>query len=963
MPIRIPWDRYEVALLFRAYEQVANGSDVSAEAEKLSVLLRELAIRRGISIDETYRNINGMKMQLANVQYLFTDGRKGLSGASAAIRQMYEQYKTDQAEYKAILKEAIRLTGLSTSIEDAFFAYAKNKIGFPPRMLADYLKKAESYCRLKQPLLGMTDVMAVRKVQQKIAEGKFLRFLFGKDAQTIQNVTQLYYNFVKGYREDKNPPMVRSTLMPEKPAIEKTSSDQKNEHIEPIFEEKGEAIAEKQDTEAAKPVPAALDTTANGEAEAEKPCVESIPDSTDNTSYYNTENDHAVSSEAQNEEWIIAQLKCKGISYQDKRSWEGCLWIVGGHELDAFAQTCKAHGYTLFFKPDGCKTYPERPVWWTKDYEKKQANTADFRRTLDDGFKFFLLSEKQLAERTATQYSQSIEAVECFLLEKEPGITLDVTDSEEVQRIYNALMAREDFTAWNSQRHHQYSAAMAQYIAYLRQGEPVVDETSGIRNHLKLQSEPETTADERWLPVLRESFPDGYILNDFLSRFQANAFWQERYKEPCPVEGAFIDDAMKAIGIVRDGRVFAQSEENRRLIAAICAEINGILSRFTTVYRISIYERYQAQLAACQIYTEQVMTQQLLAEAKGSFYSVSQVFAKHGQYASVIQDCRKVLRNHGGAMPVSDVARELWFIPYDTVYHYLSVDDEALNIGNSVWMMAEHFPLTKEDAVRIGDTLDECFLSQGFLQQADLMPLLQKSLPSIADNLSGLHFTAVFNILNYYLKDRFSFTRAIIAPKGAKTDFRDLFRGFAMEHESFSLEELAAFAKELQSSIYWESTFAGGAVRVSKTAFVNRSKITFDVEAADAVLESFCPGDYLPLQAVSSAMMMHLPSCGYSWNGYLLLSYVYGFSKVFQLSYNTMGKTGYYGAMVRRSCKEIDSYERLAERVLTDDDSWQTEEEALGLLVEKRLQAVKRLSEIDRIVAKARQNKLLENGR
>ena len=169
MSIRVSWDRYEVALLFAAYDRVAGGSDINTEAARLSQTLRALAIRRGFSIDDTYRNLNGMKMQLANVQYLFTDGQRGLSGASAMIRQMYELYRASPMEYQTILKEAIRLTDFNASIEDAFFAYAKERIGLSPRMLAEYLQKAADYCHLKQPLLGMTDVKAVRNVQQKVA--------------------------------------------------------------------------------------------------------------------------------------------------------------------------------------------------------------------------------------------------------------------------------------------------------------------------------------------------------------------------------------------------------------------------------------------------------------------------------------------------------------------------------------------------------------------------------------------------------------------------------------------------------------------------------------------------------------------------------------------------------------------------------------------------------------------------
>lgn len=77
MTVRIPWNRYEIALLFDAYERVAGGSDINSEAVKLSESLHTLATCKGIPIDETYRNVNGMTMQLANVQYLFTCGQKG----------------------------------------------------------------------------------------------------------------------------------------------------------------------------------------------------------------------------------------------------------------------------------------------------------------------------------------------------------------------------------------------------------------------------------------------------------------------------------------------------------------------------------------------------------------------------------------------------------------------------------------------------------------------------------------------------------------------------------------------------------------------------------------------------------------------------------------------------------------------------------------------------------------------
>lgn len=943
MSSRISWDCYEVALLLSSYERVAGGSDINTEAAKLSATLRNLAIYRGILIDETYRNVNGTKMQFANVQYLFTDGKKGLSGASVMIRQMYELYTTNPAKYQAILEEANRMTGTpSTSVKDSFLAYAKDKIGFSPEILVAYLQKAADYCRLKQPLLGMTDPKVVYNIQRKVVEGKLLRFRFGKDAQAIRKVTQLYYAFIKSYPEPKEDAVTQPMYLVKEPIAEQDASDAtKQEASESVPIISMEEINTLDET---------AETSENIHLQEE---VTSISTGGE------------IPEKMQNEEWILMQLKARGLTYQDKRSWGGCLWIVGNHGLDAFVQKCRAKGYKLSYKADGCKTYPNCPVWWTKDYVEEKIDTSDFRRKLDENFKPFLLTVRKLTASTAAQYSQSIEAVERFMLERELDCTLNTVDPDEVQQIYDMLMKRKSFVDWNNQRHYQYSAALAQYVRYLRQDEvdPQNTGTLDAGTIKDVATKVLHDVDDRWLPILQDSFPDGYILNDSLGQFQAAAFWQERYGEECSIQGEAIDAAMKAIGVVRDGRVFVNNDEDNQLISVICVEINDILSHYSTVYQLCIYNRYQEQLAACSIYTEQVMTQQLLNEAKDAFYSENQIFAKRGQYASVIQDVRRALRDHGGPMPVSDVAKVLWFIPYDTIYHCLSVDEESINIGNSTWMLAEHFPLTREDAGKIGDILDEHLLTSNYVQASGLILLLKDCLPGIADDLNGMNYMAIFNIVAYYLRDRFSFTKAIISPKGSNVDFTALFKSFAAERDTFTLADLEMLASELKLPIYWECIYDGGAVRVSKTDFVNRRLMNFNVDVIDEVLQDFCPKDYLPLMAVSSAMMMHLPSCGYQWNGYLLQSYVFGFSKRFGLYYSSFGKTGYYGAMVRRSCETINNYASLIERVLTDDDTWETTSDALDVLVKHGYQALRKYKGIDTAMARAKQNKLSSEDR
>lgn len=843
MPIRIPWDRFEVALLFQAYEKIVKGADLNTEAVILSETLRRLAVQKGITIDDTYRNVNGMKMQFGNVQYLFTNGKKGLSAASPLIREMFRIYKYENNEYQAILRSAIRLTEKDMTVENAFFNYAKDRTKIKSEQIAAFLQKAADYCHLKLPLLGLTNIKTVRNVQQKVFEDKHLRFKYGKDAQAIRDATKLYYAFVKSYRKPK-------------------------------------------------------------------------------AKFTNDKNSNVEHPEIDN---ILAEGMDSSISAED---------------ISVMKST----------KPEG-ETAVKENMTSAKDNLLKTDTSLK-------GFREFLQKHRGLTERTAGNYCTSIRMIEEYIRINKLDCSLLNATTENVQSIVDFLMDRPDFLVINLKRHHQYSAAMGQYANYLRNDTDIHDSNS--------ESEKDTESvlhyDERWLVILKDYFPDGYILNDFLSQFQAAGFWEERYGKTSPLSGSTIDEAMTALGNVRDGRVYVESDAAGKLFETICEQISEILNEFTAVYRSSIYERYASQLAEFSIYTEPVMTQQLMTYAKNRFYKTSSVFARQGKTISLNEDCRRILQNNGGPMSANEVSKELWFIPYDTVYHNLVIDEDVLNLGNGVWMLAENFPLTKEDAAKVGDMLDECFISRNFVTQAEVIPLLRQYLPSIADNLSGLHFIAVFNILNYYLKKRFSFSKAIIAPKGAKQDFCDLFRRFAKEHDQFTLEDISAFARDLNVSIYWENTYIGGAVRISGNEFINKKKIAFDIEKTDAVLESFCTGDYLPFQEVTTTMMMHLPTCGYQWNGYLLLSYVHGFSKSFRAYYNSLGKTGYYGAMVKQSCEGIKSYEDLVERVLTDEETWVTEDDALALLVKKGLQAQKRFKGIEQIAAKARQNIVLKGG-
>lgn len=117
MAVRIDWDIYEEAILICYYLNLKDGSITNEEAKaELSKRLKNKAIKQELIIDDTFRNENGMMMKLANIMFLFTEGRKGLSAYSKLDKEVYELYKTNYSKYLEILKKGFEMSDLEGDV-------------------------------------------------------------------------------------------------------------------------------------------------------------------------------------------------------------------------------------------------------------------------------------------------------------------------------------------------------------------------------------------------------------------------------------------------------------------------------------------------------------------------------------------------------------------------------------------------------------------------------------------------------------------------------------------------------------------------------------------------------------------------------------------------------------------------------------------------------------------------------
>lgn len=100
------WDQYECALLLDAYSRVQDGVPRSQVVKELSEALRKRAVNIGLVIDPVFRNANGVSLQMSNLEYVITSGKKGVKCKTKAFYDICQLREDDPAEYQRVLSEA-----------------------------------------------------------------------------------------------------------------------------------------------------------------------------------------------------------------------------------------------------------------------------------------------------------------------------------------------------------------------------------------------------------------------------------------------------------------------------------------------------------------------------------------------------------------------------------------------------------------------------------------------------------------------------------------------------------------------------------------------------------------------------------------------------------------------------------------------------------------------------------------
>ena len=206
-----------------------------------------------------------------------------------------------------------------------------------------------------------------------------------------------------------------------------------------------------------------------------------------------------------------------------------------------------------------------------------------------------------------------------------------------------------------------------------------------------------------------------------------------------------------------------------------------------------------------QIYNPDAMTDLILAHASGRYSRKYSYLIKDGVNADTAADVLRVMRESHEPLSFDDMHRTLWYIPLDTIKHTVSMQPSIVRAEQGKFYYAPNLPISAAELDRIARMVQNELTDRSYISGKELVDMVISRCPDVAMNIGTLTPLCVRNSLGYLMRDKFSFSSAIVSAQGSEINMADVYADFARERESFTLDELKDLSAELNVSIYWDA--------------------------------------------------------------------------------------------------------------------------------------------------------------
>ncbi len=946
MAIRIPWDIREAAILLQALINVLNNKKGRKRAiAEVSQTLRKLAVRQGVSVDDKFRNENGITLQMSKLEYAFTDGKSGLRVQTGWYFDIVRLYREERGKYYGLLQEVKAMSVLDTKEQKSFDVWlAENgshaaSIKATINILSVLLLKNKV---IRDSVLKITDIAVIDSLINRIKINKGIHIHSKQQKSNCLAALGAYKNYL-------------------------------------------ECLAEEA-TNGQSDIPDTKGAVLNLEAEKEKGGTLRVSFAESRTYSYTRPSELIYFDEhypVRNWAQIYVQtVKCLYNDFPDRihslinssLSDRGRIDVtnsIGADAMNAPKEICNdlyletnESADTIITKIGKllniCEVNFENVVITYSDSKIVSGPTAPAKVALTNfnpeniSFYQWMTQIQGMAEGTGKSYDSAINTADVFAEEHHigNGKIRGIADYVIVKETADALLQNPVFIELNQRQHNRFRAALRKYLQYLNNGhytgvpEPFEDSSDDV------DFEP-------YREILSTYFTKGFRIASRLDMGRFRTFWLEKYGSDLTEDDNTVRKYIAHITVQYQDFVYLpETMLDEGTTERLLAYLDGCFKEGkNAVYFDALYNEFQMEFVGKHINNPNMLKSYLTYINDDRFFvHRSYLTAEVDAEVNPTDEVRDYLITAGAPVSVEDLKEALAHIDKDKIIWAVAGSNSAEFVRNQKgeYFHADIVRFTQPEIDSITELIQQAIDDKDYMGGKELTDAIEIKLPGIRERYPFLTWLGLRDVIAYKLRNVFSFKGKIISAYGQDLSMSDVFAHFASSHDHFTLEQLNSLKRDLDTPIYFDSVYENS-LRINKNEFVSREQEAFDVATTDAAIDRFCDGDYIALKEIS--FFGSFPDAGFPWNEFLLEHYAADFSMKYKLLHvgYTAGTT--VGAIVKRSSR-FENFDELISADLADSNIPLNRQSALQYLIDVGFLARKHFSGIDQILTKAKLQRL-----
>lgn len=475
-------------------------------------------------------------------------------------------------------------------------------------------------------------------------------------------------------------------------------------------------------------------------------------------------------------------------------------------------------------------------------------------------------------------------------------------------------------------------------------------------------AEPAASEEDKLAQVLREKFPDG-LRQQNLAMKQYKVRYEEMFGEALLVQNAMLMEKLRDIGEVRvDGRIYAKaSSAEQGILEGIAKDLMRLLDESaSSLYWPCIYEHYRNEFSGLSIFTEDVMRSELMP-LFSSDYVCGEVISKRSETQDRGEEIRRLVTESPVAISLTSIQEKIWYWPQNMVKKFLDGVPGIVK-AKDLYFYGPNVTLSDTEKQRLRDALLEDIAQKQFITNVRLREILEESCPGVAIDMSSLDNALLRKALAMLYPADFIERAKGLFPAGHMKSGREQIQEYCHAHTKLSTSDIKWFAKQRGILGNICNYVMDEMVRVSPEEWIRRDHVHFRGKEAHIIQkigQQMGKKAYMPLEDFT--LFLSFPDIGIPWNVYVLESFLYKNDAMlcpFSLvqANGWISDSGVYGAVVKKGYA-IDSYDDVLIELLSHSPDWQTDEEALDLIVAHKLQVLRKIKQIGTIVKQAKRKR------